>query len=133
MRTALRIFWRDLRRILRNPIAVVVTIGVCIIPSLYAWFNIAANWNPYANTSGMADDLDTLVGSLDAALGSGDVEQVRTVLSASPSSLASFLSSPVGINRIAVYPIENNGSAMMKRVNCVADASPTSRPVRVRR
>ena len=60
----------------------------------------------------MADDLDTLVGSLDAALGSGDVEQVRTVLSASPSSLASFLSSPVGINRIAVYPIENNGSAM---------------------
>ena len=54
MRTALRIFWRDLRRILRNPIAVVVTIGVCIIPSLYAWFNIAANWNPYANTSGMS-------------------------------------------------------------------------------
>jgi len=54
VRTALRIFWRDLRRILRNPIAVVVTIGVCIIPSLYAWFNIAANWNPYANTSGMS-------------------------------------------------------------------------------
>lgn len=54
MGTALRIFQRDLKRILRNPIAVVVTIGVCIIPSLYAWFNIAANWNPYANTSGMS-------------------------------------------------------------------------------
>ena len=28
----------------------IVTIGVCLIPSLYAWFNIAANYDPYANT-----------------------------------------------------------------------------------
>ena len=54
MRTALRIFRRDLKRILRNPIAVIVTLGVCIIPSLYAWFNIAANWDPYKNTSGVS-------------------------------------------------------------------------------
>jgi len=65
-----------------------------------------------AKLNTMADDIDMLVGSLDTALSSGDVEQVRTILSASPSSLASFLSSPVGVNRIAVYPIENNGSAM---------------------
>lgn len=51
MSTVLRIFWRDLRRILANPVAVVVTIGVAIIPSLYAWFNILANWDPYENTS----------------------------------------------------------------------------------
>ena len=25
--------------------------GLCIIPSLYAWFNIYSNWDPYANTS----------------------------------------------------------------------------------
>jgi len=54
VRTALKIFWRDLKRILRNPIATIVTIGVCIIPSLYAWFNIAANWDPYENTSSMS-------------------------------------------------------------------------------
>lgn len=48
-----RIFIRDLSRILKNPIAVIVTIGVCIIPSLYAWFNIAANWDPYKNTQTM--------------------------------------------------------------------------------
>ncbi len=60
----------------------------------------------------MADDLDGLVSSLDAAVNSGDVEQIRTILSANPTALASFLSSPVGINRTAVYPIENNGSAM---------------------
>ena len=54
MRTALRNFRRDLKRILRNPIADIDTIGVCIIPSLYAWFNIAANWDPYKNTSGVS-------------------------------------------------------------------------------
>lgn len=53
MRTALTIFRRDLRRIMRNPVAIIVTIGVCIIPSLYAWINILANWNPYENTSTM--------------------------------------------------------------------------------
>lgn len=51
MKTAAKIFLRDLRRILRNPVAVVVTLGVCVIPSLYAWFNILANWDPYNNTS----------------------------------------------------------------------------------
>lgn len=51
MGTVMRIFIRDLRRILHNPAAVLVTIGVCIIPSLYAWINIRANWNPYENTS----------------------------------------------------------------------------------
>ena len=45
-----RIFWRDLKRILRNPVAVIVTLGVCVIPSLYAWFNILANWDPYEST-----------------------------------------------------------------------------------
>ena len=47
-----RIFWRDLKRILRNPVAVIVTLlGVCVIPSLYAWFlNILANWDPHEST-----------------------------------------------------------------------------------
>ena len=45
------IFKRDLKRLLVNPVAVVVTIGVCIIPSLYAWYNIVANWDPYGNTA----------------------------------------------------------------------------------
>ena len=53
MKTVLHIFARDLIRILKNPIAIIVTIGVCIIPSLYAWFNIAANWDPYKNTQTM--------------------------------------------------------------------------------
>ncbi|MBS7157760.1 MAG: YhgE/Pip domain-containing protein [Collinsella sp.] len=47
---AFQIFKRDLKRLLHNPVAIVITIGVCIIPSLYAWYNIVANWDPYANT-----------------------------------------------------------------------------------
>ena len=31
----------------------VITIGVCIIPSLYAWYNIEANWDPYGSTEGV--------------------------------------------------------------------------------
>lgn len=54
MSTVFKIFVRDLKRILKNPIALIVTLGVCIIPSLYAWFNILANWDPYKNTSGIS-------------------------------------------------------------------------------
>lgn len=53
MKKAFQIFKRDLQRLLRNPVAMVITIGVCIIPSLYAWYNIEANWDPYGNTSGV--------------------------------------------------------------------------------
>ena len=41
------IFKRDIKRLLVNPVALVVTLGVCVIPSLYAWYNIVANWDPY--------------------------------------------------------------------------------------
>ena len=51
MKTVLRIFRRDLGRILRNPVAIVIMLGVSAIPSLYAWINILANWDPYNNTS----------------------------------------------------------------------------------
>ena len=51
MRNAFRIFRRDMKRLLCSPAAMLVMIGVCIIPSLYAWFNIAANMDPYGNTS----------------------------------------------------------------------------------
>lgn len=51
MKKSLHIFQRDLSRLLHNKAAVLVLIGVCLLPSLYAWFNIAANLDPYGNTS----------------------------------------------------------------------------------
>ena len=53
MRKAWEIFKRDVLRLLHNPVAMVITIGVCIIPSLYAWYNIAASWDPYGNTGNL--------------------------------------------------------------------------------
>ena len=47
MKKVLQIFQRDLKRLLRSPAAALVMVGVCILPSLYAWFNIAANMDPY--------------------------------------------------------------------------------------
>ena len=38
---------------LHNPIALAIAVGVAIVPCLYAWLNIASNWDPYSNTSTM--------------------------------------------------------------------------------
>ena len=53
MKEVWAVFWRDLRRILRNPVAALVVVGIVVVPCLYAWINILANWDPYQNTSGM--------------------------------------------------------------------------------
>jgi|LGOV01.1.fsa_nt_gb putative membrane protein len=53
MRNIFGIFTRDLRKISRNPIAIIILIGIIVIPSLYAWFNIVANWDPYSNTKNL--------------------------------------------------------------------------------
>lgn len=53
MNNILKIFKRDLKRLLRNRAAVLVIGGVCLLPSLYAWFNIDANMDPYGNTQGI--------------------------------------------------------------------------------
>lgn len=51
VKKAFQIFKRDILRLFKNPVALVITIGICVIPSLYAWYNIVANWDPYGNTA----------------------------------------------------------------------------------
>lgn len=41
------IILQDFRNISTNVVAIVLVIGLSILPSLYAWFNILSNWNPY--------------------------------------------------------------------------------------
>lgn len=50
MKTILKIFKNDLIGIKKSILTIVLAIGLCILPALYAWFNIFANWDPYANT-----------------------------------------------------------------------------------
>ncbi|MBO7675401.1 MAG: YhgE/Pip domain-containing protein [Atopobiaceae bacterium] len=49
---------------------------------------------------------------LSSALSSGDMDLVRSIMGGDASSLASFLSAPVELDREAFFPVENNGSAM---------------------
>lgn len=53
MKKAFQIFRRDIKRLFHNRAALLIVVGVCILPSLYAWFNIAANMDPYVNTAGI--------------------------------------------------------------------------------
>ncbi len=54
MKNVISIFKNDLKSVGRNLIVFIVIIGICILPALYAWFNIAANWDPYSNTEGLS-------------------------------------------------------------------------------
>ena len=72
-----------------------------------------------ASLDDTAKTLDELAGKLGdfqskihEALESDDIKQVREILSAGPSNLADFISEPVSVDRNAIFPIENNGSAM---------------------
>lgn len=51
MKNIWKIFRNDVVGLVKNPFALIIAIGLCIIPSLYAWFNIYSNWDPYANTA----------------------------------------------------------------------------------
>ena len=48
------IFRADLRAVVRQFFAFVIVLAVCILPALYAWFNIYANWDPYGGTGNIA-------------------------------------------------------------------------------
>lgn len=51
MRDILKLFILDWQRIFKSKMTLVIIIGLMIIPSLYAWFNIMALWDPYGSTS----------------------------------------------------------------------------------
>lgn len=53
MKNILRVFKNDLNKIHNNVIAMIVIMGILVIPTLYAWFNIAASWDPYSNTGNL--------------------------------------------------------------------------------
>ncbi len=51
MRNIFKIFYADFKRLTHNVVAVVVIMGLTIIPCLYAWFNIFSNWDPYGESA----------------------------------------------------------------------------------
>ncbi len=53
MKNIFRIYIKDLKGLVTNWAALITIGGLVILPSLYAWFNIVASWDPYSNTEGL--------------------------------------------------------------------------------
>lgn len=47
MSNILNIMRHDLKKITGSVVAIITVMGLCIVPCLYAWFNIFSNWSPY--------------------------------------------------------------------------------------
>ena len=63
MRNVFRIFRNDLRSLYKHFFAFLIILAICILPALYAWFNVYAFGDPYKNTSNVkiavvSDDMD---------------------------------------------------------------------------
>lgn len=53
MKNAIKLFLTDIKKIAKTPGAMVLILGLAILPSFYAWFNLEATWDPYSNTDGI--------------------------------------------------------------------------------
>lgn len=53
MKNIFKIYTRDLKKMFTNSMAIILAVGLAVLPSLYAWFNIYANWDPYGSTGNM--------------------------------------------------------------------------------
>lgn len=51
MNLIFKLFCSDVKGLVKNLFVLIIAGGLCIIPSLYAWFNIYSNWDPYGNTN----------------------------------------------------------------------------------
>ncbi len=65
MKNIFSIFIQDIRNIIRVPLVGLLLLGLAVLPSLYAWFNLSASWDPYSNTE------DVKVAIVNEDIGSG--------------------------------------------------------------
>lgn len=47
MRNIWKIINTDAHRIFSSVVVLVILMGLCVVPCLYAWFNVFSNWDPY--------------------------------------------------------------------------------------
>lgn len=85
MKNIIKIFLNDCKHIGRNVVALVVVMGLAVLPSLYAWFNILSNWDPYGpeSTSNIKvavayDDTGINISGMDINISTNIVEALKT-------------------------------------------------------
>ena len=72
MKNVIKIIASDIKKLSTNVVAMVVIIGLTVIPSLYAWFNILSNWDPYGESA--TTNLQVAVASSDQGIVIGNME-----------------------------------------------------------
>ena len=84
MKNILKIMMHDFKQISTNVVALVVIMGLSILPSLYAWFNINSNWEPYSEdaTSNLkiavySNDEGMMVNNLELCIGNSVLDALR--------------------------------------------------------
>ncbi|AWZ48860.1 YhgE/Pip domain-containing protein [Clostridiaceae bacterium 14S0207] len=82
MKNIFKIYKKDIKNVIKNPIAIVVMLGLIILPSLYAWFNIKSSWDPYSNTKGISvaivnNDKGTNFNGKNVNIGNDIVKQLK--------------------------------------------------------
>lgn len=85
MKNIIKVFLNDCKHIGRNVVALVVVMGLAVLPSLYAWFNILSNWDPYGpeSTSNIKvavayDDTGINISDMDINISTNIVEALKT-------------------------------------------------------
>ena len=85
MKNIIKVFFNDCKHIGRNVVALVVVMGLAVLPSLYAWFNILSNWDPYGpeSTSNIKvavayDDTGINISGMDINISTNIVEALKT-------------------------------------------------------
>lgn len=53
MKKIIELFKNDLNNLTKSKMAIIIIIGLVIIPGIYAWLNIDSNWGPYDNTGNL--------------------------------------------------------------------------------
>ncbi|MBW6411848.1 YhgE/Pip domain-containing protein [Clostridium weizhouense] len=82
MKNIIRIFKRDVVNTFTNWVAIVVMLGLMVIPSFYSLVNIKASWDPYSNTSGIKiaiinEDKGSTFKDVDINLGNELVDKLK--------------------------------------------------------
>ena len=84
MKNIIKVFLNDCKHIGRNVVALVVVMGLAVLPSLYAWFNILSNWDPYGpeSTSNIKvavayDDTGINISGMDINISTNIVEALK--------------------------------------------------------
>ncbi len=53
MGNIVRLFADDVRRLFSNAMCVIITVGLVVLPSIFAWYNVIACWNVFDNTGNL--------------------------------------------------------------------------------